>query len=146
MPRHPVRGGIVAIRRSRDRAPGSAASRVFVVVTIAVAVLGALLAVLLVLDAQRAARAEAEGLTGSVARTIAAVPDIATALTGSDPSATLQPEAEQIMRTAGVDFVTIMTPDGIRVAHLDPSQIGQHYLGTIPEQPVALTEEFTGTL
>lgn len=124
----------------------SAASLVFVVVAAAVVVLVALLAVLLVLDAQRSARAEAEEVTRGVATSIAVAPSVAEALTADDATAALQPFAEGIMGRAGVDFVTIMTPDGIRVTHRDPAEIGRGYLGTIPTDPVPLTEEFTGTL
>ena len=50
------------------------------------------------------------------------------------------------MDEAGMDFITLMTTDGIRVTHRDPHEIGRHYLGTIPESPETLTEEFAGTL
>ena len=53
---------------------GSAASRVFVVVAIAVAALVLLIAALLVLDAQRAARTEAEEVTRAVAASLAVAP------------------------------------------------------------------------
>ncbi|MDQ7880098.1 ATP-binding protein [Microbacterium sp. QXD-8] len=124
----------------------SAASLVFIAVAAAVVVLVALLALLLVLDAQRSARAEAEEVTRGVATSIAVAPSVADALGGDDATAVLQPFAEGIMAGAGVDFVTIMTPDGIRVTHRDPAEIGRAYLGTIPSEPVALTEEFAGTL
>ena len=39
------------------------------------------------------------------------------------------------MAETGVDFITIMTPDGIRVTHRDRDEIGKHYLGTIPTDP-----------
>jgi sensor histidine kinase regulating citrate/malate metabolism len=124
----------------------SAASLVFVAVAAAVVVLVVLLAVLLVLDAQRSARAEAEEVTRGVATSIAVAPSVADALAGDDATGVLQPFAEGIMAGAGVDFVTIMTPDGIRVTHRDPDEIGRAYLGTIPTEPVPLTEEFAGTL
>jgi hypothetical protein len=54
--------------------------------------------------------------------------------------------ATAVMSDAGVDFVTIMDADGIRVTHRDPAQIGKRYIGTIPNTPTALTEEFSGTL
>ncbi|MGL4257049.1 MAG: sensor histidine kinase [Microbacterium sp.] len=124
---------------------GSAASRVFVVVAIAVTALVLLLAALLVLDAQRASRAEAEEVTRAVAASLAVTPVVAEALAGDAPSE-LQPLAESVMDDAAVDFVTIMTPDGTRVTHRDPAEIGRPYLGTIPDEPLAATEEFTGTL
>ncbi|MEN0083208.1 MAG: ATP-binding protein [Leifsonia sp.] len=126
----------------------SAASRVFAVLVAVVLVAGVLTAVLLVLDAQRSARVEAERVTRSVSETLADLPEVRSALTSGPSAATaeLQPVTERITRSAGVDFITIMTADGIRVTHRDPGQIGRHYLGTIPGTPVARTEEFTGTL
>lgn len=124
----------------------SAASLVFVAVTAVVVVLAIVLAALLILDAQRSARVEAEEVTRAVATSIAVAPAVADALRGEDASVRLQPYAEQIMPGAGVDFVTIMTPDGIRVTHRDPGEIGRPYIGTIPADPVSLTEEFAGTL
>lgn len=124
----------------------SAASLVFVVVAAGVVVLVAVLAVLLVVDAQRSARVEAEEVTRGVSTSIAVTPAVAEALTGDDPTLSLQPLAEKVMAGAGVDFVTIMTTDGIRVAHRDPAEIGRPYLGTIPTDRASLTEEFSGTL
>ena len=129
----------------RRRTP-SAASRVFLVLLAAVLVVAAIVAALLVLEAQRAARAEAERVTRAVAETIAATDAVGDALPAEDASARLQPFAESVMTEAAMDFITIMTTDGIRVTHRDPEEIGQHYLGTIPSDPETLTEEFAGTL
>jgi two-component system CitB family sensor kinase len=129
-----------------DARRASAASLVFFAVAAAVAILVVVLAVLLVLDAQRSARVEAEEVTRGVATSIAVTPSVAAALGDDEPTVSLQPLAHDIMTDAGVDFVTIMTPDGIRVAHRDPGEIGRAYLGTIPVERMPLTEEFTGTL
>lgn len=125
---------------------GSAASRVFLAVVAAAVVLVAALAVVLVLDAQRSERSEAEEVTAAVAGSLAATPEIAAALTGDDPTSELQPLGEEVMASAGVDFVTIMTPDGVRVSHRDPAEVGRPYLGTIPARAAPLTEEYAGTL
>ena len=131
---------------SRTQYGGSAASRVFLVVALSAAVIVAVLAIALVLDAERSERTEAEEVTRAVAESLAALPEVGDALAAPDASTRLQPVAEKVTTQAGVDFVTIMTPDGIRVTHRDPAQIGRHYLGTIPETAAAYTEEFTGTL
>lgn len=125
---------------------GSAASRVFAVVAASAAVVVAVLASVLVLDAQRSERSEAEEVTRAVASSLAVLPEVAAALGEDDASTLLQPVAEDVVARAGVDFVTIMTPDGIRVTHRDPAQIGRRYIGTIPATPVVVTEEFSGTL
>ncbi|WP_158867251.1 sensor histidine kinase [Leifsonia sp. AG29] len=129
------------------RGSTSAASRVFAAL-VAVGLVAALLtAVLLVLDAQRATRAEAERVTKAVSETLAAMPEVRRGLaSGSGATAALQPVTERVTSAAGVDFITVMTPSGVRVTHRDPSQIGKRYLGTIPDRPEERTEEFTGTL
>ncbi|WP_345802097.1 ATP-binding protein [Microbacterium sp. AZCO] len=124
----------------------SAATRVFLVLLGAVVVVGAVVALLLVFEAQRAVRAEAERVTRAVAETIATTDAVGADLSAPDAATRLQPFAERAMAEAGVDFITIMTPDGIRVTHRDPEQIGRHYLGTIPASARPLTEEFAGTL
>jgi two-component system, CitB family, sensor kinase len=137
------------VTRSTSAPPrrGSAASRVFVALLVAVIAVGGLTAGLLLLETQRAVRAEAEHVTSALATTLAATPEVSAALAGDeDPSRDLQPFAARVMDRSGVDFVTIMTPDGMRVTHRDPAEIGRHYLGTIPASPAPLTEEFAGTL
>lgn len=124
----------------------SAASRVFAALIAAVVVLALLTAGLLLLESQRAARAEAERVTQAVSQTLAHSPDMIAGLTADDPTVQLQPLAEAVMRDARLDFVTIMTTDGVRITHRDPGEIGKQYLGTIPSTPAALTEEFVGTL
>ncbi|MET0781480.1 MAG: ATP-binding protein [Microbacterium sp.] len=129
----------------------SAASRVFIAFLGAVVVITALLAVLLAFQAQATKRGEAETITLAVARTIAEMPDVEEAVTtGSDAAATaaLQPIAERIMDETPIDFVTIMTTEGIRLTHADPAEIGKPYLGTIGPglEGRTLTEEAIGTL
>lgn len=131
--------------------PGSrsAASRVFAVLLVAAVVIGALVAVYLVVEAQRAIRAEAERVTAATAIALASSPDAVSALgAGDEARATrlLEPYATNVVDDAGLDFITVMTVEGTRVTHPDPEQIGGQYLGTIPDEPRALTEEFTGTL
>ena len=127
----------------------SAASRIFLWLAGAALVLALATAGLLVLEAQRTARAEAERVTQAVSATLADLEEVSTALAHSEDvaaSQALQPMATAVMSDAGVDFVTIMDADGIRVTHRDPAQIGKRYIGTIPNTPTALTEEFSGTL
>jgi sensor histidine kinase regulating citrate/malate metabolism len=128
----------------------SAASRVFLAFLAAVVVIAAVLGVILALEAQSAERAEAETLTLSLARTIAAGPDVVAAMAETNAAATaeLQPVAQDVTDSTPLDFVTIMRTDGTRITHPDPAQIGGTYLGTIAPavQGGTVTEEFTGTL
>ena len=101
-----------------------------------IVVLGGLLAAVLV-DTD----AETERTTGervaSIAATVADSPGVLAAVTADQPagqqitgpSAVLQPYAEAVQGSTATDFVVIMTPDGIRYTHPDPSQIGGTYLG-----------------
>ncbi|MGG7308084.1 ATPase [Curtobacterium sp. AB451] len=127
---------------------GSTAGRVFLVVTAAVVLVSALLAVLLVLDARRAAETGAASVTRAVATGLATDPRTVAALQEepSRASRTLQPVATRAERASGAAFVTIMTAAGIRVTHPDPDEVGRHYIGTIPGTPRSLTERSTGTL
>lgn len=134
------------MRKTRS---GSVASRVFVTLLIAALVVGALTAALLVVEKQRATRAEAESLTHDLALSFAVSPSIIEALDGGDlraASAMLQPYTQEVLTRSTLDFVTVMNVDGLRVTHPDPDELGQHYIGTIPTDPRSLTEEFTGTL
>ncbi len=127
----------------------STASRVFVVLLGVAVVIGALVAVYLVVEAQRAIRAEAERVTAAAAISLAASPDVVSSLSEGDEGAAtrlLEPYAMTVVEDAGLDFITVMTVEGVRVTHPDVAQIGGRYLGTIPTTPQMLTEEFTGTL
>ncbi len=134
---------------TQPRRTRSAASRVFAVLLISAVVVGALVAVFLVVDAQRSAHREAERATSATAATLAASPLVIDALATGDParaSATLEPYALEVIDDTGLDFVTIMDPDGTRITHPDTERIGERYLGTIPDGARVLTEVFTGTL
>lgn len=99
-------------------------------------------------DARRDARTAATERALSVARTVADSPTTVRAVGSGDPSAVLQPFAEQVRRDADVDFVTIMSTERTRFTHPDPDRIGERFVGdvgTAPEGGV-LTQEYTGTL
>lgn len=134
---------------TRSEHSRSAASHVFVVLIVAAILVGAVAAVILALQTQRASRAEAEQLTSALARSLADSPSVIEALDGEDAdaaSAALQPYATAVVAHSALDFITVMTSSGLRVTHPDPDQVGAHYIGTIPATPTTLTEEFTGTL
>ncbi|GAA2178663.1 hypothetical protein GCM10009847_09670 [Leucobacter tardus] len=124
----------------------STATKVFIALGLTAIVLAAAVAVFLVLDSQRTVRAEAEHVTSAVAGAISADPGVVAALDSDDPTGALQPVAERIMVSSDVDFVTVMTVEGIRVTHAETENIGKPYVGTIPDAPRMLTEEYTGTL
>ena len=84
----------------------------------------------------------------SVASTVADAPTVVDAVGSADPTATLQPLAERIRASTGVDFITIMNPRGRRWTHPNPAMIGGQFIGHI-DQALAgrnFTETYTGTL
>ena len=110
-----------------------------------VVVVGSALALV---DARRDGDAAARQQVVSIATALADSPSTAAAIESGRAKEVLQPVTEAVRSTTGVAFITIMSPDGTRVTHTDPRQIGAHYLGTI--EPAlhgqTFTEVYTGTL
>jgi two-component system CitB family sensor kinase len=130
------------------RRPSSVARQILVLqlLVVLIVVLSAL--ALAYLDARSDQQRQAGEAALAVATTTADSPQILAALATPDPSVQLQPWAERIRRDTGTDFVVVMSPDGVRYTHPDPSQIGGHYLGSIAEaqRGESHIEQFTGTL
>ncbi|WP_282852526.1 ATP-binding protein [Gulosibacter sediminis] len=126
----------------------SAATLVFVLVALASALFMAVTSTYLVIDALADARGDATTTTHAVSIALADSPLVREALADDDDAATetLQPVVTEVEHDAGLDFVTIMRPDGTRVTHPTDTQVGAHYLGTIPDAPEPLSEEFVGSL
>jgi two-component system, CitB family, sensor kinase len=84
----------------------------------------------------------------AVAHTLAADPDVRTALATPDPTAELQPLAERVRADTATDFVVVMSTAGIRFTHPTPGEIGRPYRGTIAPavRGGSFTETYTGTL
>lgn len=99
-------------------------------------------------DTQRDVTQTALERTAAVARSVADSADVADAVAGTDPTASLQPYAEQVRTDTGTDFVVVMAPDGTRWTHPDPDQIGRTYIGTTAPALAGevLSETYTGTL
>lgn len=95
-------------------------------------------------QAQDAARSQAK----AVARAVADSPSVREAIGTPRPTAELQPYALRVMADTEVDFVTIMSPQGIRWTHPDKDQIGKHFLGNTERalKGETFTETYTGTL
>ncbi|MCX5261018.1 ATP-binding protein [Streptomyces canus] len=95
-------------------------------------------------QAEDAARVQAR----AVARAVADSPSVREAIGTPKPTAALQPYALRVMADTEVDFVTIMSPQGIRWTHPDKDQIGKHFLGNTERalKGETFTETYTGTL
>lgn len=128
--------------------PRSLAGQLFAMQVVLVSVIVAGCVVFSYVSDQRQAQAAARRQATAAARAVALSPSVRRATVGDDPTAVLQPYAEQVRRATGVAFVTIMDTDGIRWTHPDPDRIGEHYLGHIAEalHGRTYTETYTGTL
>ncbi|MFJ9338897.1 ATP-binding protein [Streptomyces sp. NPDC101733] len=134
------------------RPPRSLAGQLFAMQVLVVAVVIAGCAVFAYATARGQAEDSARRQAGAVAGAVADSPSVREAVRGaaggSDPSAALQPYAERVRADSGVDFVTIMAPDGRRWTHPDPRRIGERFLGnTAPAlRGETFSETYTGTL
>ncbi|MFB7170981.1 ATP-binding protein [Streptomyces sp. NPDC056254] len=134
------------------RPPRSLAGQLFAMQVLLVAVVVAGCAVYAYATARGQAEDAARRQAGAVARAVADSPSVREAIRGaargSDPSAELQPYAEKVRVDSGVDFVTIMDPDGRRWTHPDPRRIGKPFMGnTAPAlRGETFSETYTGTL
>lgn len=134
------------------RPPRSLAGQLFAMQVLLVAVVVAGCAVFAYATARGQAEEAARRQAAAVAHAVADSPSVREAVRqagrGSDPSAALQPYAERVRTDSGVDFVTIMAPDGRRWTHPDPRRIGEPFLGnTAPAlRGETFSETYTGTL
>ncbi|MEU1160089.1 sensor histidine kinase [Streptomyces sp. NPDC005921] len=128
--------------------PRSLAGQLFAMQAVLIAVLVAGYALFTYVSDRHQAEEAATRQATAVARSVADSPSVRSAIHTRDPSARLQPYALQVMRDTEVDFITIMTPDGIRWTHPDKNEIGKHYLGHIEaaQQGYTYSETYKGTL
>ncbi|MEH0548875.1 SpoIIE family protein phosphatase [Streptomyces sp. B21-105] len=124
------------------------AGQVFVLQVFIILVLVAAAVAALLLQSRTDAEREARNRTLAVASAVASSPSVVQALGEPKPTAALQRQAEQTRARSGVDFVVVMSVDGIRYTHPNPAQIGRHYIGSITKarHGGVVTETTTGTL
>ncbi|KPI04464.1 signal transduction histidine kinase regulating citrate/malate metabolism [Actinobacteria bacterium OV450] len=134
------------------RPPRSLAGQLFAMQVLLVAVVVAGCAVFAYATARGQAEEAARRQAGAVARAVADSPSVHEAVRaagqGGSPSAALQPYAERVRVDSGVDFVTIMAPDGRRWTHPDPRRIGEPFMGNTARalRGETFSETYTGTL
>ncbi|MEU5539359.1 sensor histidine kinase [Streptomyces sp. NPDC020362] len=128
--------------------PRSLAGQLFAMQAVLIAVVVAGYALFTYVSDQRQAEDAAVRQVTAVARSVADSPSVRSAIHTPTPTRALEPYALQVMRDTNVDFVTIMTPDGIRWTHPDRKQIGRPFLGRIgpAQHGHTFTETYTGTL
>ncbi|MFB8202348.1 hypothetical protein [Kitasatospora purpeofusca] len=86
---------------------------------------------------------DARHRTLAAAESFAHAPGLVAVLEGPDPSATLQPLAEEVRTAAGIDAIIVYRLDGTVITHSDTSQIGKHLVG--PYAEAAEGKAFTRT-
>ncbi|MGW2084567.1 SpoIIE family protein phosphatase [Streptomyces sp. NPDC001880] len=149
----PAPSGAGATGRPPKRGPRSlfsvhtVAGQVFVFVLCLVLLLVTAGAVALVVQGRRDSTSEARARTLSVAESFANAPGTAAALDSRNPTAILQPRAEEVRKLTRVDYVVLAGPEGIRYTHPDPALIGKPVLGPYKEalDGHGLTRTFTGS-
>ncbi|MGW8883623.1 SpoIIE family protein phosphatase [Streptomyces sp. NPDC055749] len=119
------------------------AGQVFCLMLGLVVLLVSAAAVALVVQGRRDTMQEAELHTLGVAETFAHAPGIVAAMDGPNPTAALQPIAEQVRVKTEVDYVVVSDDRGIRLTHPDPELIGKRVVG--PYHKALEGEAFTRT-
>ncbi|WP_030247447.1 MULTISPECIES: SpoIIE family protein phosphatase [unclassified Streptomyces] len=126
----------------------SVAGQVFLWQLVLVILFAAAAGVALVLQARQSSTQEARRLSLGVAQTFARAPGTVDAMKSADPTAVLQPRAEDTRKLTGVDFVVAIDPRGYRWTHPDPKLIGEHVFALRKEAAAGrpFTQDFEGSL
>lgn len=126
----------------------SVAGQVFLLQVVIVLLLVVSAVVAQVLQVRHDSDREATNRSIAVAETFAHAPGTVAALRSADPTAVLQPRAEAARKATGVDFIVVMSTDGIRYTHPKPDRIGKKFVGTIAPAVAGgtVTEHITGTI
>ncbi|MFI6662567.1 SpoIIE family protein phosphatase [Streptomyces sp. NPDC050523] len=111
--------------------PRSAAGQVFLVQSVIVVLLVVAAVAGIMLQAARDAVRQGRRESVVAAQSFASAPGVSVALRSPDPTAVLQPRAEEARKRAGMDFIVVMSTDGIRYTYPYPAEIGKKFVGTI---------------
>ncbi|MGA5044840.1 sensor histidine kinase [Streptomyces arboris] len=135
------------MRLPRTR-PRSLAGQLFAMQVVLIAAVVAGCAVFAYVSGSAQAEQTATRQVRAAAVAVADSPSVREAIRTPDPSAVLQPYAEQVRRDTGIAFVTIMDTERRRWTHPDASLIGETFLGHTEEalRGETFTETYTGTL
>ncbi|MFG2210164.1 SpoIIE family protein phosphatase [Streptomyces sp. NPDC048638] len=124
----------------------SIAGQVFLLQSVIVLVLVTAAGVAEVVHARHDSESAARIRSLSVAEGFAHAPGMARAVQSADPTAELQPLAEEARRGSGVDFVSVLSRSGIRYTDPAPGLIGRPASGDWRRalSGESFTEKFTG--
>ncbi|CAL9340288.1 SpoIIE family protein phosphatase [Streptomyces sp. enrichment culture] len=118
------------------------AAQVFLLQILIMVVLVAVAVAALVVQGRYEAEQGAKNRCLAAAEAFAHPPSTAAALQSRDPTAQLQPVAEAARRGSGVDFITVLDTDGVRITDPQPELIGTRAEGV---ERAAAGEAFTET-
>ncbi|MES4909319.1 MULTISPECIES: SpoIIE family protein phosphatase [unclassified Streptomyces] len=107
----------------------SVAGQVFILQVAVVVLLVVAAVAALVLQARSTTLHEARQRSLVGAETFAHAPGTVAAMKSADPSALLQPRAEEARKLSKVNYVIAFSPAGFRWTHPDPRLIGKHVVG-----------------
>lgn len=111
----------------------SLARRVLVLQLLLVLVLAAVFGAVLIQRAAQDADERAREISRTMSIALADDPFVIEQSGADDPHAQLQPLADDLVRSTELDWITIMSPEGIRWTHPRPEMIGQRFRGSIEE-------------
>ncbi|MCF3135733.1 SpoIIE family protein phosphatase [Streptomyces olivochromogenes] len=121
------------IGHSRHRAslldPRTTAGQVFLLQVAIVVLLVVAAVAAVVLQAAHGALELGRRESVVAAQAFASAPGTAEAMRSHDPTAVLQPQAEEARKRAGVDFVVALNTQGIRYTYPYPGEIGKKFVG-----------------
>lgn len=135
-------------RRAARRDESPVARQILTLQVVVVVVLVVVAVALAAYDARADNRETARQQALGVARSLADSPTVRDAVQGEDPSAVLQPYAEEVRRDTGTDFVVVMDLDRTRWTHPTPALIGAKFIGDLGGAPAGrpFTQVYRGTL
>ncbi len=109
------------------------AGQFFVLMLSIVVLLVSAAVVALVVQGRRDSMSAARAQSLSVAQAFAHAPGVADALDSKDPTKVLQPRAEEIRQSTGVEYVIVAGTNGVRYTHRDIALIGKKIPGPYEE-------------
>ncbi|GAA0313808.1 SpoIIE family protein phosphatase/ATP-binding protein [Streptomyces polychromogenes] len=127
-------------------ARSSLAGQVFSLQALIVLLLITAAALALVFQARYDGEKDARNRSLAAAEAFAHAPGLPAALASPNPTAELQPLADGARKASGVDFIAVMTKDGIRYTDARPDLIGKRATGDLGRAAAgeAFTEVFRG--
>ncbi|MGW6566268.1 SpoIIE family protein phosphatase [Streptomyces sp. NPDC054975] len=133
-------------RRPKGLGLRSVAGQVFALQAVIVVVLVAVGTLALIFQARYDTETDARNRSLAAAEAFAHAPGIVDALRQPDPTSVLQQRAENARLAAGLDFLAVMTPDGIRYTDPRPDLIGERATGDLARARAgeSFTEIFHG--